>query len=138
MLQVTVTLATLSFFSNRRTLLALLDLVTAITAEVTPEDSNPAPSSTESDAIVSSINPKAMDDKGEGDESNTSFHRNDSVVKGLLGRGKSRIVFLVVLDMDRAQIVLNLEDGLQLSVLSLEDLHTEVKVLCLATPFLLQ
>jgi vacuolar protein sorting-associated protein 13A/C len=126
---VTVALATLSFFSNRRTLLALLDLVTAITADVEPKDPNPAPGTTESDAIVSSINPKAIDDKGQGDESGASFHRNDSVVKGLLGRGKSRIVFLVVLDMDRAQIVLNLEDGNQLSVLTLADLHTEVKVL---------
>jgi vacuolar protein sorting-associated protein 13A/C len=133
MLQVTATLSTLSFFSNRRTLLALLDLVTAITAEVEPEDPNPPPSSAESDAIVTSINPKAIEDTG--DESNSSFHRNDSVVKGLLGRGKSRIVFLVVLDMDRVQVVLNLEDGNQLSVLSLADLHNEIKVSLLAPPY---
>ncbi|CAM6084054.1 unnamed protein product [Calypogeia fissa] len=126
--QVTATLSTLSFFCNRRTLLALLDLVTAITAEVAPQDPDPPLSSTESDAIVTSINPKAIDDRGQGDESNADFHRNDSVVKGLLGKGKSRIVFLVAMNMDRVQVVLNLEDGNQLSILSLADLHTDIKV----------
>ncbi|BBN04917.1 vacuolar protein sorting-associated protein 13A/C [Marchantia polymorpha subsp. ruderalis] len=124
--QVKVTLATLSFFANRPTLLALLDLVTAINADVEPKDPNPAPSSTESDAIVSTINPRGIDE--EENEIQTPFGRHDSVVKGLLGRGKSRMVFLVVLYMDRAQIFLNLEDGSQLAVLAQEDLHTEIKI----------
>ncbi|KAL2636221.1 hypothetical protein R1flu_007700 [Riccia fluitans] len=121
--QVKVTLATLSFFLNRPTLLALLDFVTAINADVEPKDPNPPPSSAGSDAIVSTINPEAMDENGKKD-----FGRHDSVIKGLLGRGKSRVVFLVGFKMDRAEIFLNLEDGAQLSVLAQEDLRAEIRV----------
>ncbi len=137
--QVRVGLSTLSFYCNRPTLIALMDLGTAITADVEeqspPEESTqPAagPTSTAgggySTDLVSTIDTSVIEDVDEDGNPKVPYERKDSVVKGLLGQGKDRVMFLLVVNMDLAQIVLNSDDGSQLATLSQENLHTEVKV----------
>lgn len=172
-----VSLSTLSFYCNRPTVIAILDLVTAITAEVQPmKDAEPLPTTTDdkedaqksrnketkdapgpsdigskdgvgqgvgnkegdkevpqsisadADDVVTTINPKAVEDVDDQGNANIAPKKKDSVVKGLLGKGKERVVFLLVLDMELAEIVLNKEDGSQLATLSQNNLHTDMKV----------
>lgn len=176
-----MSLSTLAFYCNRPTVIAALDLVTAITADVQPkkhdeststvadskEDAqNPsekeikdAPRSSDvnskdkngsgqeadkedgddkedslsttanADGVVTTINPKVVEDVDEQGNPKIAPTEKDSVLKGLLGKGKDRVVFLLVLDMERAEIVLNKEDGSSLSTLSQDNFHTDVKVL---------
>jgi vacuolar protein sorting-associated protein 13A/C len=175
-----VSLSTLAFYCNRPTVIAALDLVTAITAQVQPkkdEESTPTGADGEGDAQSSSekesndasgpsdinskdnngrgqeadkkdgddkedpqstttsaegamttINPKVVEDVDEQGNPKIAPKKKDSVVKGLLGKRKDRVVFLLVLDMERAEIVLNMEDGSSLSTLSQDNFHTDVKV----------
>lgn len=126
-----VSLTTLSFSCTRPTLLAILEVVSAVTAEIGTDEQASAQveSTSDADDLVTTINPSVLDDKGDA-----KMNRRDSIVKGLLGRGKDRVVFLLVLHMAHAQIVLNMEDGSQLATLSQEELHTEVKVHFLRHP----
>ncbi|KAG0557949.1 hypothetical protein KC19_11G167800 [Ceratodon purpureus] len=174
--EVRVSLSTLAFYCNRPTVIAALDLVTAITAEVQPKkeqevgDSEediqtssekeskdvPGPSdltkkdnngtgreadkgdgddreysqstTANADGIVTTINPKVVEDVDEQGTPKIAPKKINSVVKGLLGKGKERVVFLLVLDMERAEIILNKEDGSSLSTLSQENFHTDVKI----------
>lgn len=131
--QVRVGLSTLSFYCNRPTLIALMDLGTAITADVEkqlpPEESTqPAAGGGYSTDLVSTIDTSVIEDVDEDGNPKVPYERKDSVVKGLLGQGKDRVMFLLVVNMDLAQIVLNSDDGSQLVTLSQENLHTEVKV----------
>lgn len=171
-----MSLSTLAFYCNRPTVIAALDLVTAITADVQPkkdeevadgeedaqsssekeskeasgpsgstmndkngtgqeaekedgDDKNDSQSTTaNADGIVTTINPKVVEDVDEHGNPKIAPKKKDSVVKGLLGKGKDRVVFLLVLDMERAEIVLNKEDGSSLSTLSQDNFHTDVKV----------
>jgi len=50
------------------------------------------------------------------------------VVKGLLGRGKSRVVFKLKLAMESARISLSKEDGTQLGMLVQDEFRFELKV----------
>lgn len=52
----------------------------------------------------------------------------EAVVKGLLGKGKSRVVFNVTFNMARAQIVLMNDDETKLASLSQDNLLTDIKV----------
>lgn len=52
----------------------------------------------------------------------------EDVVKGLLGKGKSRVIFNITLNMKRAQILLMNEDGTKLASLSQDSLLTDIKV----------
>ncbi|XP_024524741.1 uncharacterized protein LOC9654875 isoform X2 [Selaginella moellendorffii] len=122
--QVKVSLATLAFYLNRPTLVALMDFVTAITTSVEPKSDTPQSEPGDSKDVVSLITPADVHQSG----SVPMFDRKDSVVKGLLGTGKVRVVFLLILDMDRAQLVLNRDDGHQLATLSQEHLHVTVKI----------
>lgn len=166
-----MSLSTLSFYCNRPTVVACLNLVTAITAEVQPKkDEEGAQNSSEEDAkdssgssdidrkgknqeadkekggdekdspstsanadgvssLVTTINPKVVGEVDEHGNPKIAPKKLDSVVKGLLGKGKDRVVFLLVLDMELAEIVLNKEDGSPLSTLSQDNFHTDVKVL---------
>ena len=172
-----MSLSTLAFYCNRPTVIAALDLVTAITAAVQPKkdgelvtdgkedaqsssgkDSKDASSSSNinstdengtvqeadkkdgddkedsqstaaiADGVETTINPKVVEDVDEHGNPKIAPKKKDSVVKGLMGKGKDRVVFLLVLDMERAEIVLNKEDGSSLSTLSQENFHTDVKV----------
>ncbi len=77
---------------------------------------------------VTTIDPTVIEDVDDYGNATIAPKGEDSVVKGLLGKGKERVVFFVALDMELAEIVLNLEDGQQLATLSQKDLRTEVKV----------
>lgn len=164
--QVRVTLSTLSFYCNRPTVVAALNLVTAITADVQPkkdeggkddeqdeqeetkdkdrkgknelseecdkekggDEKDSASTSAMADGVVTTINPQVVDDVDEHGNPMIADEEKDSVVKGLLGKGKDRVVFMLVLDMELAEIVLNKEDGSLLSTLSQDNFHTDVKV----------
>ncbi|PIA31102.1 hypothetical protein AQUCO_05300139v1 [Aquilegia coerulea] len=112
--QVTVTLATLSFFCHRPTILAVLEFVNAINIEDEKNNLNDKYSAV-----------KEQDDSI--DEQNFSTIQ-EPVVKGLLGKGKSRVIFYLSLNMARAQIILMNENGTQLATLSQNHLLTDIKV----------
>ncbi|XP_073111690.1 uncharacterized protein [Elaeis guineensis] len=118
--RVMVTLATLSFFCHRPTILAILEFVNAVSAVEENGDTDESISK----SSISMINTYE----------NASFHEpNSSVVeepvaKGLLGKGKTRVIFYLTLNMARAQIFLMHENGTSLATLSQNDLLTDIKV----------
>ncbi|XP_057872719.2 uncharacterized protein LOC131078906 isoform X2 [Cryptomeria japonica] len=121
--QVMLSLATLSFFCNRPTILAILNFMNAINIEEMKEKT----SEKEVDAIAT-IMKQEPSEKDVKEEPIATLDQEEPVVKGLLGRGKDRIVFSLVLSMQQAQIVLNNENGTQLAILSQDNLHTDIKV----------
>ncbi|KAH9321017.1 hypothetical protein KI387_015656, partial [Taxus chinensis] len=121
--QVMLSLATLSFFCNRPTILAILNFMNAINVE----EMEGKTSEKEIDAFTT-IMKRDPSEKDVKEESNANFGQKESVVKGLLGRGKDRVLFSLALNMDRAQIVLNNEDGTQLATLSQDNLHTDIRL----------
>ncbi|KAL5551261.1 hypothetical protein UlMin_001437, partial [Ulmus minor] len=118
--KVTVTLATLSFFCRRPTILAIMDFVNAINMD---DESCESFSDNSSGAIVKhgSSRQDVVDDQ-------LSTTTQEAVVEGLLGRGKSRVVFNITLNMARAQILLMNEDETKLASLSQDNLLMDIKV----------
>ncbi|XP_021768084.1 uncharacterized protein LOC110732449 isoform X1 [Chenopodium quinoa] len=116
---VVVTLATLSFFCRRPTLAAVMDFVSGINFEdassVSLSDSSPAATQQHEIPV-------------EGDDPQNTTVAAQSVAVGLLGKGKSRIIFYLVLNMARAQIVLLKEDETKLATLSQDNFLTYIKV----------
>lgn len=119
LLQVVVTLATLSFFCRRPTVAAVMDFVSGITVE---------DSSCESFSDTSSIANQQLEIPIEDTDPQNSNVVAHPVVKGLLGKGKSRIIFCLVLNMARAEIVLVKEDERKLATLSQDNFLTDIKV----------
>lgn len=115
--RVLVTLATLSFFCQRPTILAILDFVNAINV------------SEDSDGYIDKSSAATM-----------NISTDDSVVKpdsslveepttkGLFGKGKTRVIFYLTLNMTKAQIFLMNENGSSLATLSQNNLLTDIKV----------
>lgn len=118
--QVTVTLATLSFFCRRPTILAIMEFVNAINIK---DESCESFSDNSSGAVVKHGIPR---DDVVNDQLSTTTQ--EAVVKGLLGKGKSRIVFNVTLNMKRAQILLMNENETKLASLSQDNLLMDIKV----------
>ncbi|XP_060207492.1 uncharacterized protein LOC132635217 [Lycium barbarum] len=117
--KVAVTLATLSFFCRRPTILAVMEFVDAINVG---EESSESSSDTSSSAIT-------QHDNSKGNVVDSQFETVDvPAVKGLLGKGKSRIIFGLTLNMARAQILLMKEDGSKLATLSQDNFLTDIKV----------
>ncbi|XP_008465914.2 uncharacterized protein LOC103503494 isoform X1 [Cucumis melo] len=116
--QVSVTLATLSFFCRRPTVLALIEFANAINLE---EESCESFSDHSSSGIIK------HDIQMEDDE---QFSKNteDGIVKGLLGKGRSRVVFSLELKMSRAQIFLVKENESNLASLFQDNLLANIKV----------
>ncbi|KAL8266737.1 hypothetical protein R6Q59_004081 [Mikania micrantha] len=116
--RVTVTLATLSFYCRRPIIVAITEFVSAINAE---DDNCESFSDHSSTAIVndSSREIEVVDQASVVDESKIS---------GLLGKGRSRIVFFLTLNMARAQILLMKEDGTKLATMSQDNFLTDIKV----------
>uniref|UniRef100_A0A1J3IIE4 Putative vacuolar protein sorting-associated protein 13A n=1 Tax=Noccaea caerulescens TaxID=107243 RepID=A0A1J3IIE4_NOCCA len=112
--QVTVSLATLSFFCRRPTILAILEFVNAINVE------DPSCESFEDSSPVAG---EHISPRRDGFEIS-----RDAAVKGLLGKGKSRIIFNLALNMARAQIFLMNENGTKFATLSQDNLLTDIKV----------
>ncbi|XP_028077973.1 LOW QUALITY PROTEIN: uncharacterized protein LOC114279888 [Camellia sinensis] len=117
---VTVTLATLSFFCRRPTILAIMEFVNAINIQ---DESCESCSDNSSAVIVQhDISSEEMVDNCQ------STAVEEPMVKGLLGKGKSRIVFYLTLKMARAEILLMNENGSKLATLSQDNLLTDIKV----------
>ncbi|VFQ66400.1 unnamed protein product [Cuscuta campestris] len=116
--KVVVTLATLSFFCRRPTILAIMHFVNAINInEESRESFNDTSSSSRqhdnSNTKVDGVPSGAVD---------------EPLVKNLLGKGKSRVIFCLKLNMARAQILLMKEDGSSLATLSQDNFLTDIKV----------
>lgn len=110
-LQMTIRMATLDFFCNRPTVVALIEFGSQLSDSPGNPPTTPAKVVEESDTKE---NPEATVPR--------------DVVKGLLGRGKSRVVFRLKLDMESARISVNKEDGSQLGMLAQDDFRFELKV----------
>ncbi|KAL8141812.1 hypothetical protein V2J09_014844 [Rumex salicifolius] len=117
--KVAVTLATLSFFCRRPTVIAIMDFGNSITIE----DEN-----CESYSDNSSTALTRLDSREDLAENELPAAVVDPVVKGLLGTGKSRVIFCLTLNMSRTQIILLKEDESKLATLSQHNLLTEIKV----------
>ncbi|PPR99880.1 hypothetical protein GOBAR_AA20786 [Gossypium barbadense] len=119
-MKVTVTLSTLSFFCRRPTILAIMDFANAVTIEdETCESFGDGSSAFGVKHDISSEDPV-------DNQQATNF--DEPVVKGLLGKGKSRIIFNLTLNMAHAQILLMNENETKLATLSQENLRTDIKV----------
>ncbi|KAK1438468.1 hypothetical protein QVD17_04277 [Tagetes erecta] len=116
--RVTVTLATLSFYCRRPIIVAIMEFVGAINAE---DDNCESFSDHSSTAIVN-------DSSREIEVVGQSSVIDESKVRGLLGKGRSRIVFFLTLNMARAQILLMKEDGTKLATMSQDNFLTDIKV----------
>jgi hypothetical protein len=152
--KVVLDMATLDFFLNRPTVLALMDFAQHITAPpekaaASREDkgkqkeeeveeggskageadggaSGPSSGGDDSESklkgtVVSKIEPEALDESAPSEQ--------PAVLSGLLGHGKSRVVFGLEVRMQRVQVVLNQDQGgTPLAVLAMLDLSNEVQV----------
>lgn len=58
----------------------------------------------------------------------SSVPREEPVIKSLLGKGKSRAIFDLALNMTRAEIILMKENGSKLATLSQNNFLTNIKV----------
>lgn len=116
-----VTLATLSFFCRRPTILAIMEFVNAInTRDDGLESFNDSPSNI--------IEQNDVSKKTEVDNQAADVVE-EPVAKSLLGKGKSRVIFYLMLNMARAQIFLMKENGSKLATLSQDNFLTDIKVL---------
>lgn len=113
-----VTLATLSFFCRRPTILAVMEFVSAINMK----DDNSEYFSENSTGV------EMKSDNFEEEASNTRQIAQEAVVKGILGKGKSRVVLNLTLRMARAQIFLMNEKEKKISTLSQDNLLADIKV----------
>lgn len=113
-----VTLATLSFFCRRPTILAVMEFVSAINMK----DDNSEYFSENSTGV------EMKTDNFEEEASNNREIAQEAVVKGILGKGKSRVVLNLTLRMARAQIFLMNEKEKQITTLSQDNLLADIKV----------
>ncbi|CAI0538916.1 unnamed protein product [Linum tenue] len=122
--EVKLTLATLSFFCRRPTVLAIMEFVSAINTDEETDESvgSASAATTENDRSTENL----VDDDIVGTQ--------EPVVKGLLGKGKSRVIFNLVLNMARAEILLMNENETKLATLSQDNLLTNIKVSLLSIP----
>jgi vacuolar protein sorting-associated protein 13A/C len=106
-----IRMSTLDFFCNRPTVVALIEFGSQISDSPGNPPTMPAKNVEEGDSGGSTEAPAPRD-----------------VVKGLLGRGKSRVVFRLKLDMESARISVNKEDGSKLGMLIQDKFGFELKV----------
>ena len=114
-----MTLATLSFFCRRPTILAIIEFVDAINAK------DEACESFSDDSLAPIVQRGVSEEEMDDNQSMVE----EPVVKGLLGKGKSRIIFDLTLNMARAQILLMNENETMFATLSQDNLLTDIKVL---------
>ncbi|PTQ34792.1 hypothetical protein MARPO_0076s0036 [Marchantia polymorpha] len=115
--QMNIRMATLDFFCNRPTVVAIIDFGSEL-SEVMDMDSAASKSSGGLPSVSS----------GEALSIETLETSERHIVKGLLGRGKSRVVFRLRMDMESARIYLNKEDGSQLAMLAQEKFMMDLRV----------
>lgn len=66
--------------------------------------------------------------ESEAEEKSSSTAVRDPALRGLLGKGKSRIIFHLTLNMAKAAIYLMNETGFSIATLSQNNLLTDIKV----------
>lgn len=112
--QVVVSVATLTFFCHRPTVLAIMDFMNAINLANVPD----------------SDKDRNTDDTKSGNavEEPKSDLESEPVIKRLLSKGKSRVVFHLTSSMAEAQVLLMNENGDLLATLSQNNLSTDIKV----------
>ncbi|KAL5073538.1 hypothetical protein RYX36_012522 [Vicia faba] len=115
--QVKVTLATLTFFFRRPIILAIMEFINSINIE----DRNFATSSESSSANIKNDVSRDLNDLN-------ATTVEEHVVKGFLGKGKSRVMFNLTLKMAQAQILLMMENETNLACLSQASLLMDIKV----------
>lgn len=79
-----------------------------------------------SDSSIVNLSKDGVSKEGSVDQD--SLVTEEPSLKGFLGKGKSRVVFNLRLNMERAQIVLMNENETQLATLSQDNLLTDIKV----------
>ena len=112
-----MSLASVSFFFRRPTILATMDFISAVNAEDTRDTSRSDDMSDDINHLYNVPGPSKFDVSQE------------PIIKGLLGRGKSRAIFFLMLNMARAQIFLMNEDEKSLATLSQNNLLVDIKVI---------
>uniref|UniRef100_A0A0E0BDW2 PH domain-containing protein n=1 Tax=Oryza glumipatula TaxID=40148 RepID=A0A0E0BDW2_9ORYZ len=113
--RVVISVATLTFFCHRPTVIAIMEFMNAINlANVPDADKN---KDTTSDPVEHNMAEEPKSDLEAG-----------PVIKRLLAKGKSRTVFHLTSSMAEAQILLMNENGDRLATLSQNNLSTDIKV----------
>uniref|UniRef100_A0A0E0R2L4 PH domain-containing protein n=1 Tax=Oryza rufipogon TaxID=4529 RepID=A0A0E0R2L4_ORYRU len=113
--RVVISVATLTFFCHRPTVIAIMEFMNAINlANVPDADKN---KDTTSDPVEHNMVEEPKSDLEAG-----------PVIKRLLAKGKSRTVFHLTSSMAEAQILLMNENGDRLATLSQNNLSTDIKV----------
>ncbi|WOL14400.1 hypothetical protein Cni_G23180 [Canna indica] len=110
--QMSIRMSALEFFCNRPTLVALIEFsfdLSLVKSEGSPENNNDA------------VTPDTKCIEKKDDNSRT-------LVKGLLGHGKGRVVFNLKMDVDSVCVLLNKEDGSQLAMFIQESFLLDLKV----------
>lgn len=100
----------MEFYCNRPTLVALIGFGLDISSSNYVEVSTDLPSNSEDKPV----DKEKVEEKGR--------------IKGLLGYGKSRVVFYLNMNVDSVSIFLNMEDGSQLAMLVQESFLLDLKV----------
>lgn len=107
-----IRMSALEFFCNRPTLVALIEFGFDLSMVNYRESS-------ENCTDVATPNTKCTEKKEENCR---------TLVKGLLGHGKSRVVFNLIMDVDSFCVFLNKEDGSQLAMFIQESFLLDLKV----------
>ncbi|KAJ4777649.1 Pleckstrin (PH) domain-containing protein isoform 2 [Rhynchospora pubera] len=119
--RVIVTLATLSFFCYRPTIIAIMEFANAINY-VEGKDNG-----TFNDNGSDNFSGLMMKES-EAEENSSSTTVRDPPIRGLLGKGKSMVIFHLTLNMAKAAIYLMNEAGSSIATLSQNNLLTDIKV----------
>ncbi|XP_062205491.1 uncharacterized protein LOC133907454 isoform X2 [Phragmites australis] len=112
---VVVTVATLTFFCHRPTVIAIMEFMNAINLANGPDIDK------DKDTYLDSV------EDGRVEESKSDLEP-EPAIKSLLAKGKSRIVFHLTSSMAEAQILLMNENGDRFATLSQNNLSTDIKV----------
>ncbi|GBG70050.1 hypothetical protein CBR_g4878 [Chara braunii] len=113
-MEVKIQLATLDFFLNRPVIAALMEFG----GHLGGTQNEPV----KDELVTATMQQTTYDQETEKTKPETEC------IRGLLGRGKARVVFRLFMAMDSARIHLNLEDGSELALFSQDRLQTDIKV----------
>ncbi|KAG8370579.1 hypothetical protein BUALT_Bualt14G0131800 [Buddleja alternifolia] len=110
--QMSIRMSKLEFYCNRPTLVALIDFGLDISS---------------ANSVVGGTSVKNSDDEPTANKDKREEHGHSSI-KGLLGHGKGRVVFLLNMNVDSVTIFLNKEDDTQLAMFVQESFLLDIKV----------
>ena len=98
--------------------MALLNFTDAITTDILE--------STPRENKIGSVSTQNF--TGDNEDSRSLLDHKESIVKGLLGSGKERTLFSVMLNMRHAMFILNADSGRQIASLAQEHMNCNIKV----------